>query len=300
MIELKKNTKTLRNFKEAIRATGGLVNNSFKNPLSLVGVFYDTVFVPRSILAEPTIAITDLDSSSDIITLGMSLKPMPEDAGALKTLHNVINTLSMGDIFTNPITFPKASKHFTPMQTYLTQNTSLSEVQNYDVRLVMNEPVVERIDTTINGTKYWQYTLTDIMTRGESEVFRHSAHFLFKERTSEGENFFSSLVGKDLSKRDAEKVMDSLADKNISGLFLGGILIGIPNREARGVTSSMYAVGAEMSLRDREDKYEFKTLSGAVTVNKKDIESLRVKRTGDYKYTLILNTAKEEIVLYIG
>lgn len=300
MIELEKKNKTLRNFKEAVRATGGKVNNSFKNPLALVGAFYDTTFLPKTILSEPSVAVQNLDDSSKDISFVVTLKPMPEDVDSLHNLDNFLNIVNMGDLFTSPASLSTGGKPLTPTQSYLAQNSVFSDVQNYELGISMIEPTVERVDTVINGVKYWQFTVTDSVSQDGEEVYKHAVHFLFKEKTGEGENFFSSLVGKQLNKRDTFKVLDTLEGKNLSGFFLGGVTIGAENKEHRAVSTSMYATGSEMMLRTYSDDYVFQNATGATTIKKELLEGAHIERVGSYKYNLILHTGKDRVTVYIG
>ena len=156
-----------------------------------------------------------------------------------------------------------------PVDKFLSQNSVVSEIQDFDVKIIMSEPVVKRMDTVINGVKYWKYSITETIEYDDGFVYSHTVHSLIKEKNSDGENFFSDLVGEDLGKRDTVKVLDSIAKKNITGLFIGGYEVIPINNSSEPQVTSVYHATLDYIRLDKSDiigKYYVRTSSGGTAI----------------------------------
>lgn len=301
MLQFEPKNTTLKHLKQAVVACKVTPNTGpFKNDtLALVGSFYESPFIPTTVLSAPQIKVSGLSSDTEV-NFSITLKPLPTDLPKIEQLETFLQATSMGYIFDKPEVMPDVADSMTPTQLFLSQNSQLSEIQDYELFVTMNEPTVTRVDTVINGVRYWQYKVSDKLVDDGKTIYEHAIYLLFKEKESDGETFYSSLVGKSLNKRDSKKVLDMLSGLNLTGLFIGGLVTQYNKAETRAVKTSIYSIGTEMELVNLEDTYIVKSSMGTVGIDKDRIESVRVERVGNYKYNLHIQTTKEDTTLFIG
>lgn len=302
MLQFEPKNSTLKHLKQAMAACKAEgTEGPFKNDrLTLVGSYYETPFLPGTILSEPSVNVRGLNNDTDELAFTVTLKPIPTELPKVEQLEKFLQVTNMGYIFDKPDTMPELAAGMTKAQAFMAQNSMMSEVQNYDLVITMSSPVVTRVDTVINGVRYWQYKITDTLTESGADIYSHSVYLLFKERKSDGENFYSGLVNQTLNKRDSKKVLDIISDLNITGLFIGGLVTQYEKEDLRAVKTSLYSIGTEMELKNMENLYIIKSAIGTVGIDKDRIEYVRVERVGDYKYKVRIQTTKEETTLFIG
>lgn len=299
MLKLKETKKTLSNFMDAAYASSGRTNHAFKKPLSYVGTYYETVFLPQTLLASPTLSI-EMFGKKDI-KFNLELKPEPTQMEQVEMLETYLKAINKGSLEDNSGNIKEFDAPLSAYQAYLAQNSAVSDIQNYNLGVYLNNPEVTRVDTVINGVTYYQYTLKDIYTFGydkekkEDVTYTNTVHCLFKEKTSEGENFFSALTDKKLSKKDSKKVMDTIADMNITGMSIGGYTL-----QASGVDSRTLAVTSELDMQSDSDSYTVKGYSSIISIDKEQLNSLTVKRVGDYRYNIVIPTSDMTVTLHMG
>lgn len=295
MLRLVNTKKTLKNFLEASYASNGQVNNTFKTPLSYIGTYYESNFIPGNVLAEPNLNIEVLEGKD--IHFELVLKPEPSQIEMLTMADNYLQTLSKGFFGERPEKVEAVAPTSDVVKNYLTQNSFASDVQNYPLHIYLNEPEVYRQDTVINGVPYIQYTLIDRYDFGNEVTFEHKVHCLFKEKTSEGENFFSALVGKELSKKDAKKVLDILSDKNITGFLIGGYMFGKPKEEL----AKTFAIGSELEMtRGKYGGYTIKGGSSSMNIPEDNLKNLVVTRVSDFRYNISVQIDNLRLLIFIG
>lgn len=292
MFLFKENKKTLKNFLDATQAVAGNTGTAFKEELSYVGTFYDTKFLPGSVLAEPRISIESFDKSD--IKVKVTLKPEANQVDQVVLLDGFLNMIGKGYLDEQLEQVKEQPKNFLPSQAFYAQQSGMSEIQNYDLNVYFNDPEVTRQDTTIDGVKYYLFSITDEFV-GAGLTHTHTLNCLFKEKTSSGENFFSALVDKELSVKDSKKVLDTLADNNMTGLFIGGYNYGDPGK----VVSQVFAISSELTMH-YHGGYSIRGYSSDLYIPEETIQSVKVNRSGEYRYNVDIRTTNGEITLFIG
>ena len=294
MFELKEKEYTLNTYLKAIRSVG--------DTTSYVGTFYDSPMLNHLIVAHPNLGV-EYSEDNEILTLDVSLKPgAGEDSEAVERLDTYLYALNMGFLNRDPDPVAKSAKnkHTTLMGKFLSQNSVTSEIKDHTVTLVFSNPLVKRMDTVINGVRYWKYTVSESVNLGEGVTYSHTVHSLFKEKTSEGENFFSGVVGKELNKRDSIKVLDSLADKNITGFYIGGHSLYPKSTVDERMITTLYGITGNAELRKYDETYHIVIPGGGTHVPFDSIKNVSVRRVGDGRYTVELHTSVFRAVLYVG
>lgn len=292
MFQFKENKKTLKNFLDATQAVAGNTGTAFKEELSYIGTFYDTKFLPGSILAEPKISIEAFDKTD--VKVKIILKPEVNQVDQVVLLDGFLNMIGKGYLDDQLEQVKEQPKNFLPSQAFLAQQSGMSDIQNYDLNIYFNDPEVTRQDTTIGGVKYFLFSIKDKFS-GSGVTHTHTLNCLFKEKTSSGENFFSALVDKELSVKDSKKVLDTLADNNMTGLFIGGYNYGDPGK----VVSQVFAISSELTMHYHGD-YSIRGYSSDLYIPEETIQSVKVNRSGEYKYNVDIRTTNGEITLFIG
>lgn len=294
MLQLKSTKKTLKNYLDACYASSGRTNKAFSDELSYIGTFYESDFLSKAILTSPSLSI-DTFGEKDI-QFKVELKPEGQQKEQVELLDNYLKAISKGFLGNTPEPIKELKPRYSLAESFLAQNSALSDVQNYNLNVYLNDPEVYRQDTTINGTKYYQYTLVDRYDFGGGTTYEHKVHSLFKEKTSEGENFFSALVSKNLSKKDSKKVLDVLADENLTGFFIGGYVFGT---EVYGYTEHM-AVGSEVSISRVGTDYLVKGFGSLARIDAHRLKKLEVIRVSDFRYNLKVFIDNLVLTIYIG
>lgn len=290
---------TIFNYKKALEACKGQVSGTYKKPLSYVGTYYETPLIEKSILAEPHVEAEFLKDTKGV-RLQIILKP---DADHQKTqvelLDQVLGSLGSGrafDRYSFKIGVNKAKP--TIINRFLTQNTAFSEVQNYELEVNLESPVVRKSEFMINKTRYYQYSLTEKYYVDKDEVFYHTVYSLFKEKTSDLESFYSTFVNKKLDKRATKYVLDSISENNISGYSILGYQIESIKDNSLHIDS--YSLASDIELSSTEATYYIRGSEGGVHVGKEYINNLKVEYTNQNAYTLSFNTSMNKISLFLG
>lgn len=286
--------------------------NTFKRALqekdkTYIGTFYESPLIADEMISTPTLSFRQED---DIVFLDVTLKPNAGDeVEQVEFLDMYMHNTNSGYVSTKLDEEERKTYTDDLNKRLLTQNTFLSEIKDYEVTVVMREPTVTRMDTVINGVKYWQYTLTESTRLDDETYYTHKVHCLLKEKTSDGENFFSGLVNKVLGKRDTVKVLDSIANENITGLLIGSYEV-MPENNAKGlqIATVYYATSDYILLnRHENDKVEEKVTiyhlgnnQGGTLIPDEAIEKSEVERIGDGRYSITVYTSHTTVKLLMG
>lgn len=294
MFQFKENNKTVKNFLDATRAVTGDTGTSFKEQLSYVGTFYDTPFLDKGILTEPKLNLEVFEGTD--IKFQLVLKPEVTQLPQVELLNDYLNAISKGYMEEQLDKIVEPTKDHKISDAFRAQQSAVSDVQNYTLNVYFNDPEVTRQDTTINGIKYYQFKVTDTFSFGDDVNYVHSVICLFKDKTSDGENFFSSLVDKKLAIKDSKKVLDILTGNNLTGLFIGGHV----TEGDKGLTQQVFAIGSELLMTKGSSNYVIKGYSSFLGIPEEAIESLTVKRTGTFKYFVQIETTDGRVTLFVG
>lgn len=297
MFALKEKEYTISTFKRALQ----------DEDKTYIGTFYESPLVADEMISAPTLTFRQED---DIVYLDVTLKPNAgEEVEQVEFLDMYMHNTNSGYVATKLDEEERKTYAEDLSKRFLTQNTFLSEIKDYVVTVIMREPTVTRMDTVINGVKYWQYTLTETTKLDEDTDYTHKVHCLLKEKTSDGENFFSGLVGKELGKRDTVKILDSIANENITGLLIGSYEV-MPENNARGlqVATVYYATSDYILLNRHENEkldekvtiYHLGNNQGGTLIPDEAIEKSEVERIGDGRYSITVYTSHTTIKLLMG
>lgn len=291
MLEFKEKEYTLATFIKATKEVG--------DTLSYVGTYYESPMLDKNINATPTLGVNLSDKG--LLELVVALKPnVGNEVEQVKLLEKYIGALNMG--FINPKADPFKAKnaHGTPISKFLAQNSITSEIRDYELSILMDSPTVTRIDTVINGIKYWQYTIEESFDFGDAVKYSHKVHALFKEKTSDGENFFSALVGKSLSRRDSLKTLEVITERNLSGFFIGGFRSHTLGIDSKKIYLNFYGTTDNISIRRTKKAYLINLHNGGVIIPLDTIKQVSVSRASSGKYTLIIHADGMDTELFLG
>lgn len=291
MIEFKEKEYTLSTFMKAMREVG--------DTLSYVGTYFESPLLDSNIIATPTLGV-DLDKSG-ILELVVTLKPnVGNEVEQVKVLEKYVSVLNMGFINAKADPFKAKNAHRTPISKFLAQNSMTSEIRDYDLSVLMSDPVVTRMETVINGVKYWKFTLQETYDFGDDVGYTHKVHALVKEKTSDAETFFSAMVGADLSRRDSLKVLESIAGNNISGLFIGGFRSHALVAESKRSYINFYGTTDNISIRKANKAYIIHLHNGGTIVPYEAIKKVSVSRASEGKYTVTIHADGMDTELFLG
>lgn len=295
MLQRKMNPSTTSQLMKAI-------NSCKTQETSLVGVYFDSPFMSEQILAEPMITFTK--GKAKVYQAMITVKPTKEDADNIERMQWYLQTSGMGAVMDNPkpeMDTSTIKAGLNPFSQYLLQQTPFSDIQNYDMLMTFVDPTVQRSSFMLNEVPYHHYTVTAPINHEIGDGLNHTLHLLFKPKTSDGENFFSALVNKELNKADAKKVLSTIADKNFTGLFIGGADV---ERKGSGIRTNLWSFsGIELHEMTHEGGQSFILgfIEGGLGINSNKIASMKVTRDDDYKYHLVLTMRDGAFVtIYIG
>lgn len=259
----------------------------FKEPQSLVGVYYDTPFLPKQVIAHPVIRnVNYITDDKEVLSIGILLKTSPSDIKDLEVMETLLVRTGLGE-FDSPLLGIKPQETSdNPISRFQIQSSVVSDIEDTELLLRFNTGMVYKQDFRINKVQYTQY---ELVGRGyiSGEVHEHRLYLLFKDKQSDGESFFSAFVNKKLNKTDSLKVLDAMKDKNITGYGIGGIH-SFTNRTH--TTYSIIPYVSEMVLLGDEGMYSFSAIEGGVNIRADNIRNVTVSTTGDRNYIVDITT----------
>lgn len=309
MLNLKPRNTTLKNLNQAITSCLTYSEDKYQDSkLVLVGTYYINNFLDENILSETIINDTLVNVRNGGFRTSISLKPMPAQLESLRVTETVLNSVDMGWFGGGSIDDPALKSSFE--MDFLMGNSGLSNIQNYDLTLNMVDPVVTRVDTVINGVKYYQFAVTDSSELlggvGEQDSLDnpvsvdHTLVLLFKEYTGDDmETFFSAFTqATELNKKDSKKVLDMISDQNLSGLYLGGVL-ALSGSDTSVVTSLLPHVD-DLVISATDEAYRITCNSGSISIDRAGVVGVRVEYKSPGKYELRIGTAKTAVFIMLG
>lgn len=298
--DLVKEKRTARYFFDAIKATTRTEENDsryFKEGLSLVGVYLDSDFLSTSqVLAEPSLQVEDINSDNGI-TVTTRLKPENKEDPLLDILGLALEATNTGMFMKTEVlteTEKKELKEIQKLSTYILPKAITEDSATQDVTLFFNKDSVSLQKFKMIGQTYYLFSLTE-RDELDGKDYEHTLYTLFKDRDSSNETFFSSLVGYKLNRNVTRRVLESIAVKNITGMFLGGLTINTDS-----VRVATYAI-TNTGLSYTWDEVYVSTADSSLTIKTKDIEhsEVFVNEAGKYTFRLELK-GSEEVYIYLG
>lgn len=281
----KEHTKTLKTFRNAVK----------DKDKTLVGVYYRNPTEVK-ILAEPEVSFSP--ETDEIIIL---LKPdiSQEDTVDLLTASLVYTDIGEATRLSEDIGNTKGVA-----EQFFSQATIFSNIVDYELRMIILNEEVNFREYKIGGVNYYQYEVSSD-TAFETESFRHSIILLFKDKEYSAETFFSTFSNKDIDLASGKKILDTIANENITGMFLGVVEIDYKDK---GISSYFAASSSISDLITNEDErgevqYIILTDESSTTFNKKDIKKVSVNATINqvYNYSIDIElTGGVVITLYLG
>lgn len=281
----KEHTKTLKTFRNAVK----------DKDKTLVGVYYRNPTGVK-ILAEPEVSFSP--ETDEIIIL---LKPdiSQEDTIDLLSASLVYTDIGEATRLSEDIGNTKGVA-----EQFFSQATIFSNIVDYELRMIILNEEVNFREYKIGGVNYYQYEVSSD-TAFETESFRHSIILLFKDKEYSAETFFSTFSNKDIDLASGKKILDTIANENITGMFLGIVEIDYKDK---GISSYFAASSSISDLITNEDErgevqYIILTDESSTTFNKKDIKKVSVNATINqvYNYSIDIElTGGVVITLYLG
>ena len=281
----KEHTKTLKTFRNAVK----------DKDKTLVGVYYRNPTEVK-ILAEPEVSFSP--ETDEIIIL---LKPdiSQEDTVDLLSASLVYTDIGEATRLSEDIGNTKGVA-----EQFFSQATIFSNIVDYELRMIILNEEVNFREYKIGGVNYYQYEVSSD-TAFETESFRHSIILLFKDKEYSAETFFSTFSNKDIDLASGKKILDTIANENITGMFLGVVEIDYKDK---GISSYFAASSSISNLITNEAErgevhYIILTDESSTTFNKKDIKKVSVNATINqvYNYSIDIElTGGVVITLYLG
>lgn len=290
-------------FIDAVQATSDYGESKYyKNRLSIVGTYYENP-IENKILSEPRIEIIDLeDDLGSVGAIGITLNADEREQEGLELLNLLLGRAGIGVLDKEQNSY--INDYYLALgdvggelKDYLSKNTILDQVSDYNITFLVTEPKVEQRRFKINGVNYYQYTL---ISRGHiAEVeYEHKIHVLFKDRQYDGETFLTQFIGEDITRGDGIKILDTLANENISGLAIG--TVRYETKRDPNFNSFFVAYTSPTRLEYAEGTYALSTIESRLVFNKEAIRGIHVgtNEKGTY-YTITIETSENIIDIYL-
>ena len=183
------------------------------------------------------------------------------------------------------------------LKEYLSKNTILDQVSDYQLTFIITEPTVEQKRYKINGVNYYQYAITSKGKIGD-EDYSHSVHVLFKDKQYDGETFLTQFIGEELTRGEGIKILDTLSNENLTSLSIG--TVQCHSKRDLDFNSFFVAYTSPTRLECVEGIYSLGTLESRMVFRKSSIKGLRVTSdVGGSYYHIQIETSENNITLHL-
>lgn len=291
----KSETKTVHHFKDALNALQGKSTHYYKEPLNVVGVYLDSPYT-ESVLAHPQFKVEVTSDKSMAIMI--MLKPTEPEAKNLKVYEQYLNYTGLGDVVMQEKS-PTAPTKKGVMDIFLHQGVVTSEIQDYPLTLHFVDEEVQLTRFKLNGVDYYQYGLHYKTYLNDNEQDQ-TLYILLKDKESSSENFYSTLVAEELTARDLDIILSSLANQNITGLQVGAVMYSTGSLQSYTYAIHDLEIGYG-EFADSPNMLNIQTAGEDMDIDLTNVKGSFVKRIGEGRYTLEIYLGnKEKIQLHIG
>lgn len=271
----------------------------FKEGLSLLGVYLDSDFIVLSqVLAEPQLEVNLEDDVG--ITLDITLKPETREDPILDLLAVALEATDTGMFMYQPGGEDeeeiKQNKMLRELSTMMIPRGTEGFEEDPVVTLFFGEDSIYLQRYKLLGEEYYLFSLTE-RSKLDKEVYEHTLNILFKEKGSSYETFYSPLVGHKLDKRVTHRMLQGMSNKNITGMFVGGVAV-----VKKGFRAETFAVTNSDIRYDKEERLlSLRTLDTHYLIELDALESSEVRVNDAGKYTIVLNLENNtQLYIYMG
>lgn len=297
--DIKKVSRTKNYLLDAIQAVSDETKSSyFKEGLELVGVNLDTDFLKVSqVIADPYLSVNLEDDVG--ITIDIRLKPEDEDDPLLDILELVMERTDTG-MFQGFKELSglneKEEKEVAMLSSMFLPQTAREKKSDPLVTLFFDKDSIELQKFKLLGEDYYAFSLTE-RAQLDEEVYEHTLNILLKDRNSTFETFFSAFVGEDLGKRETHRILESISQNNITGMFIGGASLKTPY-----INSLTYAyTSANLIYNPEEKMVTVRTGETSYSINLSNLKDTEVRVNEVGKYTLSLQFSRGiQLDIFIG
>lgn len=155
---------------------------------------------------------------------------------------------------------------------------------------------VESKEITIKGKQDVHYYLIHASLDSISQdSLKNDLYITFRDGDSDGLTPLTYLLDTRLTSLNINKLLELISEDNLLGLNLIGL-----STQLGEISSNMYPTESPISLSMLNGQYTFKTDTGQVYLNSKDIKEGFIVKKGLRKYTLVIKTNKAQLNVLIS
>lgn len=296
--DIKKQERTKNYFLDAIKgASNPEESNYFSQGLNLIGVYFETPYLINSqVLAEPYLDINLEDEVG--LTVEVTLKPEDKEGTELSILDKILERTRMGTLHESNTMSDEDQEQLNrirAMSDYIVPKEMAEDSNNREVTLHFSEDSVSFQKFKMVDDNYYLFTLEETGLIGK-EDYEHSLYILFKDKNSSYETFFSNFVGEDLNLSVTKRILESISQTNITGMFLGGA-----STLSKVLRTTSIAISTTDINIDEDEEVYITTVDSTIQFSLDDIKNSEVKNTSAGKYTLIIYLKDStDIYIYLG
>ena len=287
---------------KAVNATVPDSEETFRgDSLALIGVAYQNDMSTTELLASTSLANVIFQGKD--MTATVTLKVAPNQVKELQTIQETQNLVGGGAFLDGfKVKEPLMSSPFA--NDMLLPNTAYSNIQDYRLELHLEDAIVEFSETKVMGETIYQFTVEDVR-ESTLGTFKQGIVLLFRKRTYDDENLFSTMLVKNkdgapqpkLNKRDTTNMIHLLMTPNPTGLIIGSVLF-MPKHQS--VTSVIYPMHSEVLIGISNEKFHWIADTGLIEVVQEDIKYSTVKKIGENYYLYSIYTVDGVIRISLG
>lgn len=273
-----------------------IVNRIKSENSTLLSVKLENVLLPRTVVFDPSLEIKSIEEG--VVDMNIRMKKGYGQETAVDTFANVMYGVGLGTEFKEE-NFKEKYQGANLLERTMLKNTKFSDLENSILNLTLNTNNVYKQEFTISGTPYTLYTIEDkaefVLGEGETEDFTTTLYLLFKDKEYDKESFLGSLINKELSKSDRQKVLNLMTEPDLTGK----LITMLSNNDTTGKTIPKWSYYQQDMTTDTrldylgDNQYLVRTLSTYNYINMDEVISLTVEKERDlFKVSFITNTNK--------
>lgn len=273
-----------------------IVNRIKSENSTLLSVKLENVLLPRTVVFDPSLEINSIEEG--VVDMNIRMKKGYGQETAVDTFANVMYGVGLGTEFKEE-NFKEKYQSANLLERTMFKNTKFSDLENSILNLTLNTNNVYKQEFKISGTPYTLYTIEDkaefVLGDGETEDFTTTLYLLFKDKEYDKESFLGSLINKELSKSDRQKVLNLMTEPDLTGK----LITMLSNNDTTGKDIPKWSYYQQDMTTDTrldylgDNQYLVRTLSTYNYINMDEVISLTVDKEKDlFKVSFITNTNK--------
>lgn len=262
-------------FRDAIQSTNEEHDSKFfEDGLNIIGVHYKAPnILSDKVLAEPMVDISF--EKKKTFGIDVVLKPELGEEYSISLLDTTLRSLGIGEVYNNP------------QEDIMQENSGIAdffvpkalEANKTDqvVTTTFNKEDIKLRTFRLFEKTYYAFELTyekDIAGEPVQQIMT----VLFKDKESTSETLFSALIGKKLGRREVNRVLESVSERNITGMFVGGATY----KGRYSVISSLSLTPSVLSWSSPILTYFSEETTITTNINRMDFGEIKVDSGGGY------------------